>query len=147
MTVELRPLGVACNLACQYCYQQPQRDAGNQRTPYDLEKMKRAIARVGGPFTLFGGEPLLMRFEDLEDVFTWGLEKFGANSIQTNGALIEERHIELFYRCKVSVGISIDGPDDLNDVRWNGGVEKTRKTTRISNRSSRGCAKRASCRA
>jgi hypothetical protein len=26
---ELRPLGVACNIQCQYCYQNPQRDAGN----------------------------------------------------------------------------------------------------------------------
>ena len=27
MSIELRPLGVACNLACHYCYQNPQRDA------------------------------------------------------------------------------------------------------------------------
>jgi sulfatase maturation enzyme AslB (radical SAM superfamily) len=58
MSIELRPLGVACNLACHYCYQNPQRDAGNQRMNYDPEKMKKDAARIGGPFTLFGGEPL-----------------------------------------------------------------------------------------
>ena len=129
MSIELRPLGVACNLACHYCYQNPQRDAGNQRMTYDLEKMKKEAARIGGPFTLFGGEPLLMRFEDLENLFAWGLETTGSNAIQTNGVLIEDRHIDLFRRYKVSVGISIDGPGELNDARWHRGLEKTRQST------------------
>jgi uncharacterized protein len=129
MSIELRPLGVACNLACHYCYQNPQRDAGNQRMTYDLEKMKKEAARIGGPFILFGGEPLLMRFEDLEHLFAWGLETTGSNCIQTNGVLIEDRHIDLFRRYKVSVGISIDGPGELNDARWHRGLEKTRQST------------------
>lgn len=29
MSVELRPLGVQCNIKCTYCYQNPLRDAGN----------------------------------------------------------------------------------------------------------------------
>ena len=131
MGIELRPLGVACNLACHYCYQNPQRDAGNQRMTYDLEKMKKEAARIGGPFTLFGGEPLLMRFDDLEHLFAWGLETNGSNSIQTNGVLIEERHIDLFRRYKVSVGISIDGPGELNDARWHRGLEQTRRSTEL----------------
>ena len=48
MTVELRPLGVHCNIACQYCYQNPQRDAGNLGKRYDIETMKRAILEEGG---------------------------------------------------------------------------------------------------
>jgi uncharacterized protein len=28
MSVELRPLGVKCNIRCSYCYQDPQREAG-----------------------------------------------------------------------------------------------------------------------
>ena len=131
MSIELRPLGVACNLACHYCYQNPQRDAGNQRMNYDLEKMKQEAARIGGPFILFGGEPLLMRFEDLEHLFAWGLETTGSNAIQTNGVLIEDRHIDLFRRYKVSVGISIDGPGELNDARWHYGLEKTRQSTAV----------------
>ncbi len=131
MSIELRPLGVACNLACTYCYQNPQRDAGNQRMTYDLEKMKKEAAHIGGPFTLFGGEPLLMRFEDLEHLFAWGLETTGQNAIQTNGVLIEDRHIDLFRRYKVSVGISIDGPGELNDARWHRGLEKTRQSTAL----------------
>ena len=129
MTVELRPLGVHCNIACQYCYQNPQRDAGNLGKRYDIETMKRAILEEGGPFTLFGGEPLMLPEDDLEDLWAWGLEQFGHNNIQTNGTLINEAHVRLFKRYNVRVGISIDGPGELNDVRWSGSLEKTRADT------------------
>src|SRR5436853_1982817 len=129
MTVELRPLGVHCNIACQYCYQNPQRDAGNLGRRYDIETMKRAILEEGGPFTLFGGEPLMLPEDDLEDLWAWGLEQFGHNNIQTNGTLINEAHVRLFKRYNVRVGISIDGPGELNDVRWSGSLEKTRADT------------------
>jgi uncharacterized protein len=129
MGIELRPLGVACNLACHYCYQNPQRDAGNQRMTYNLDKMKAETLRIGGPFTLFGGEPLLMPFDDLENLLSWGLDKLGGSSLQTNGILITSRHIDLFRRCKVSVGISIDGPGELNDARWHRELDKTRQST------------------
>ncbi len=129
MSVELRPLGVACNLACTYCYQNSERTSGNRRAKYDLEKMKAEAARIGGSFTLFGGEPLLMPFEDLEHLFAWGFEKFGGSAIQTNGVLLEERHIALFQRYKVTVGISIDGPGELNDARWRRDLATTREST------------------
>jgi uncharacterized protein len=130
MSVELRPLGVRCNLQCQYCYQNPQRDAGNLGESYDMVAMKAAVEAEGGPFTLFGGEPLLVPHEDLEELWAWGLEKYGSNSIQTNGALIDDRHIEMFRRYKVGIGISIDGPEELNDVRWMGTEKRTRETTK-----------------
>ena len=47
MSVELRPLGVRCNIQCQYCYQNPQRDAGNVLRAYDLERMKTAVEPKG----------------------------------------------------------------------------------------------------
>ena len=86
MTVELRPLGVRCNLQCQYCYQHPVRDAANIAGCYDLEKMKRKITEQGTQFSLLGGEALLMPEEDLEQLWAWGLERYGANGIQTNGS-------------------------------------------------------------
>jgi uncharacterized protein len=129
MTVELRPLGVACNLRCQYCYQNPQRDAGNVPHDYDMERMRAAIEAEGGPFTLFGGEPLLIPLPDLEELWAWGLEQYGNNSLQTNGAAIKDEHYPLFTKYKVHVGISIDGPGRLNDARWAGTVENTRAAT------------------
>ena len=129
MSVELRPLGVHCNLQCQYCYQQPERDAGNVAAKYDIAAMQAAVREEGGPFTLFGGEPLLVPLADLERLWAWGLAEFGRNGIQTNGALITEDHIRLFKRYKVNVGISIDGPGELNDARWQGTLARTRAAT------------------
>lgn len=129
MAVELRPFGVACNIACRYCYQNPQREAGNVRQAYDLERMKTAVEREGGSFTLFGGEPLLMPLAHLEELFRWGKEQYGSSAIQTNGILIGDEHMRLFRTYNVEVGISIDGPDELNDLRWHGSPERTREST------------------
>lgn len=133
MGVELRPMGVKCNIACQYCYQHPQRDVeASDKKPYDIEKMKAAILQEGTSFSLFGGEALMVPIEDLEILWAWGFEQFGQNSVQTNGSLITDAHIELFKKYKVGVGLSIDGPGKLNDVRWAGSLERTRKMTQQS---------------
>lgn len=129
MSVELRPLGVQCNIQCRYCYQNPQRDAGNLTRAYDLERMKSAIESEGGPFALFGGEPLLVPIADLEHLWAWGLQKFGVNAIQTNGVLISDEHLQLFRSYNVNVGISIDGPGELNELRRHGNAQQTRAAT------------------
>jgi uncharacterized protein len=129
MGVELRPLGVLCNIQCQYCYQHPQRDAGNLSRLYDLTLMKQAVEAEGQPFTLFGGEPLLLPLGDLEDLWAWGFERFGGNQLQTNGTLITEDHIRLFHTYRVRVCISLDGPGALNDARWHGSLARTREST------------------
>ena len=129
MSVELRPLGVKCNIQCQYCYQNPQRDAGNVLHKFDLAAMKAAVETEGGGFTLFGGEPLMTPEETLEDLWAWGLEKYGHNGIQTNGTLINHKHMRMFKQYKVNVGVSVDGPGELNDVRWVTNLELTRAAT------------------
>ncbi len=130
MSVELRPLGVNCNLTCRYCYQHPQRGAGNMTGQYDMKTMQAAVEKEGGgPFTLFGGEPLLVNENDLETLWAWGKEKYGSNSLQTNGTLINDNHIRMFRQYNVHVGISIDGPGELNDLRWVGSLDRTRSAT------------------
>jgi uncharacterized protein len=117
-------------LQCGYCYEDAQREAGNFGGSYDIEVMKAAIEREGGPFLLFGGEPLLLPKEVLRSLWEWGLNQYGRNLLQTNGTLLDDDHVDLFARYKVSVGISVDGPDELNDARWQGTLEKTRAATR-----------------
>jgi uncharacterized protein len=129
MSIELRPLGVGCNLACHYCYQQPVRDAKNVTRAYDLGAMKAALEKEGGPFSLFGGEPLMVAKADLEEIWRWGFERYGVNSVQTNGVLIDDDHVRMFKQYRVHVGISIDGPGELNDIRWMHSLEKTRMAT------------------
>jgi uncharacterized protein len=129
MGVELKPLGVVCNIQCHYCYEHPLRDAGNKANGYDIEAMKAAVLRTGRPFSLFGGEPLLIPKADLEALWSWGLAQFGSNGVQTNGTLIDAEHIALFKTYKVSVGISVDGPAELNDARWSANLHRTRTAT------------------
>jgi len=129
MTIEVRPLGVLCNLGCEYCYQDPQRQAGNIGKLYDVELMKQALAEENGAFTLFGGEPLLLPERDLEELWAWGLAHFGKNSVQTNGTLIGDAHIAMFRKYKVDVGISIDGPGEMNALRAAGSRAATSEAT------------------
>jgi uncharacterized protein len=129
MGTEVKPLGVTCNIQCQYCYQNPTRDAGNLPRSYDLSRIKSAIEAAGRPFSLFGGEPLLMPKQDLADLWAWGLAKFGRNSIQTNGTLIDDDHVRMFKDYHVGVGLSLDGPGALNDARWAGTLQRTRRAT------------------
>jgi uncharacterized protein len=131
MPVTIMPVGVRCNLQCGYCYEDPQRDAGDFGSRYDIAAIKAAVDRSsGGPFLLFGGEPLLMSKAELEELWAWGYERFGRNMVQTNGTLIDDDHIALFTRYNVRVGISIDGPGPLNDARWQGTLGRTRAATR-----------------
>jgi uncharacterized protein len=95
-----------------------------------MEAMKRALTEEGSKFSVFGGEALLVPVDDLEELWRWGLERFGGNSIQTSASIVTERHFELFRKYKVSVGISLEGPGQLNDIRWAGSVERTRETTK-----------------
>ncbi len=129
MSIELQPLGVKCNIACAYCYQEPMRTGGNEGgKDYNLDAMKRAAEAegVGRPdgrggktgFAVFGGEPLLVPLKDLEELFRWGaVDKGVSPGIQTNATLITDRHLELFKKYRVSVGVSMDGPGDLNRTR------------------------------
>jgi uncharacterized protein len=117
MTIEYTPVGIACNLSCTYCYQDPMRDAGNINSPRNWDRSRKVLENLGRSFIVFGGEPLLTPIEHLEEVWKFGLEKFGENGIQTNGSLITDRHIDLFSKYNVGVGISIDGSGDLNSPR------------------------------
>jgi uncharacterized protein len=132
MPVELRPLGVACNIGCHYCYQNPQREARNHRQSYDMAKMRAAVEKERGPFTLFGGEPLLLPIEALEELLQWGFERYGGSGMQTNAVLITDEHLSLFARYNVDVGVSIDGPAECNDLRWDASLERTRTSTALT---------------
>ena len=129
MGVEVRPFNDRCNIDCIYCYEKKIRNSNDLTGIYDLHKIKAKLHREQKPFTLFGGEPLLMPIDDLEELWRLGYEKTKHNSIQTNGTLINSKHIELFAKYNVCVGISIDGPEELNDARWCGNLVQTRIMT------------------
>lgn len=117
MPVEVRPLAELCNLGCTYCYQESIRKAKNISTKYDVDKIIERLEEVNQKFHLFGGEAFLVPREDRVKLWEYGYEKFKENGVQTNGTLIEESDIMDLLKYNVNVGISIDGPNELNDLR------------------------------
>jgi len=128
MSIEVRPVGVTCNLRCSYCYEQPMRDCQPVHR-YNKEAVLAQLHHVQGQWSLFGGEALLIPLPDLEELLQIGFDRWKSTGIQTNGTLITDKHLDLFAKYKTNVGISLDGPDELNDSRWAGNLEATRKMT------------------
>ena len=91
--------------------------------------MKTLAEYADFDITLFGGEPLIAPLERLDALLALGYESAGQTNIQTNGVLVNDEHIALFHRYNTSVGISSDGPDEVNDVRSAGTLEQTREAT------------------
>lgn len=143
MSVEVNLVGTRCGaaaggLSCTYCYQAPTRRADRNSTggAIDHEAIQRAVIESGCTpregFSVFGGEPLLARIEDLERVWAFGLERYGKNGVQTSGRPITEEHLALFKKYRVHVGFSIDGPGEHNDARVAGTPTDTRRATEHS---------------
>ena len=133
MSIEILPVGVTCNLRCEYCYEEAERKV-TPTVKYHREKVLAAAGKSQGFWQLFGGEPLLIGLKDLEELLAIGHKDFGMTGMQTNGTLITPAHIDLFRKYNTQVGISLDGPDDLNDSRWAGTLEATRKATAKTHR-------------
>lgn len=117
MSIEYLAPGIKCDLKCKYCYQDPMRDVGNITTPTNWMAVKARLDSLGQSFTLFGGEALLTPKAHMEEVFAYGLEKYGRNGIQTNALRLDTDHILMFKKYNVSVGVSIDGHWPLNSLR------------------------------
>ena len=91
--------------------------------PFDLDAMKLSLIEVwSGPYggsdiCLHGGEFTLHRSDKIEEMmeFIYGFK--GVVDIVTNGSLIDDELIEMFKKYNVHVGISCDGPPDLNLLR------------------------------
>lgn len=128
MSIEVSPLGVTCNLRCDYCYEESTRDV-KPVYKYNKQAVIDGIKRARGSWHLFGGEPLLLPLNELEELLKLSYEQWNTSNIQTNGSLITSKHIDLFFKYRTQVGISIDGPDELNDARWAGTLKATRKAT------------------
>ena len=128
MSIEVRPVGVTCNLRCSYCYEQAVRDIEPVHR-YNKEKVLAQLQHVTASWSLFGGEALLISLPDLEELLQLAFNRWKHSGIQTNGTLITPAHIELFHKYNTHVGISLDGPDELNDSRWAGTLEATRRMT------------------
>lgn len=113
----------SCNLNCGYCY--IDENAENSRMDSEtLERLVEQTIEVAGEegrahFLWHGGEPLLMGMRFYEEVLELQGKHKGTtrivNSIQTNGTLLTEDFAKFFKEHKFGVGLSLDGPSEMQD--------------------------------
>ena len=118
-----------CNLACKYCYAGNYTSLAEQRRTVDAELQKNmsnvfcfidklSDYQQGKVDILFhGGEPTLASPELLREIALYArkIDNNAKISIQTNGTLISDKLIDIFKEFHMTVGISIDGPPEVND--------------------------------
>ena len=128
--VFVKPVGAACNLACQYCYylekQQLSPAGASSRMPDDLleQYIIQHIAASSGPelfFSWHGGEPTLAGLPFFERVVelqkkhlpeNWSV----INGLQTNGTILSHTWCRFLKREHFVVGISLDGPEKFHSA-------------------------------
>ena len=120
-----------CNFDCTYCYVYRGPDTTWRLQPKRMDRDVLVAARdrlveqaerqeTGFAIVLHGGEPLLLGFTELAELLRGLRARLSAErhpiSIQTNGALLSGRHLDLFAETRTSVSVSIDGPPEVNDL-------------------------------
>ena len=113
-----------CNLACTYCYDY---NSVTYKRTMEVETAEKAISQAlvragtGLNILFHGGEPLLA-FDEIKLLVTFArtraseLEKTVQFSVQTNGTRFTDEIVEFLLSNEFSVGLSLDGPPELNDL-------------------------------
>lgn len=114
-----------CNLRCTYCHSW-RSGAGNVMPLQTLAKISHQV--LSSPhidevdFVWHGGEVTLLPIEYVERAL-WIQQQYATprmkivNSLQTNATRITPEWIELFKKYRVNIGVSIDGPPEVHDLR------------------------------
>lgn len=118
-----------CNLDCTYCYVYHLGDDAWRDNPKlistqriddivhflsDLYKFQNKSFAI----VLHGGEPFLLPKARLEYLFAQlrrFLPDYTTISVQTNGLLLNDQLVELCEKYGVTISISLDGPEKIND--------------------------------
>ncbi len=123
-SLQLKPVGSACNIACEYCYVAPFRP--KHLTVMSDEVLSRVLSGciTGSEYpviTWHGGEPTLAGYDffaraiELMEQFRRPSQEVW-NVLQTNATLISPRFAELLSNAKFEVSISLDGPQHVHNL-------------------------------
>lgn len=118
-----------CNIDCRYCYVFNMGDSGWSRVPKRMSRdtykatafaLAQLIDEQHRPFAvvLHGGEPLLLGTSALRDLISTLREALPtecALSIQTNGMLITHEILDFCAASRVTLSVSLDGPQHVHD--------------------------------
>lgn len=109
---------VKCHVGCKYCFENPDHGAIGQ---YDKAKMMTTLQSIFDKrhdnVVIHGGEVLSLPIRDFKYFVKKTKEIAGSVSIQTSLMGLTSEHIRLFKEYQVNLGVSVDGPPDLNVLR------------------------------
>lgn len=121
--------GAKCNLDCSYCYYLNNQTSEAQKSSMCEALMHELVKEhiASQPehvqlvdFIWHGGEPMLRGLDFYQSAIQQQALQQGnrhiKNTLQTNGTLINERWASFFAEHNFMLGVSIDGPNILNDI-------------------------------
>jgi uncharacterized protein len=151
INVLIKPASSACNLRCQYCFYYDESQKRSQSnygmmSAATLETIVRKALEYGETqvgFAFQGGEPTLAGLDfyrkllELQQKYN-GKRVTISNSIQTNGMLIDTDWAQFLAENHFLVGLSLDGPKDINDLnridaQGKGSYNRVAKTVALFN--------------
>jgi len=124
-----KPTGALCNLECQYCYylkkEHLYQNDESFVMPDDIleEYIVQHITASPGQvinFSWHGGEPTLLGLDYFRKILILQRkhqppDRRITNGMQTNGTLIDEEWCRFLAKAGFSVGLSLDGPEEMHD--------------------------------
>ncbi len=126
--VVAKPIGPVCNLNCEYCFYLEKQALFSADEKYRMSDeiisafIRNYIASQPTPIVEFvwqGGELTLLGTDFFRRVTEIQRKSSGgktiANSLQTNGTLLNDEWCRFLKKHNFMVGISIDGPKDIHD--------------------------------
>jgi uncharacterized protein len=126
----IKPASAVCNLDCEYCFYLD-RDAdpysalpGRRMSLETLERLVDTYLFYSYPSSVFafqGGEPTLAGLPFFEKLIEYQQQhgrggQSVANALQTNAVLIDKNWCDLFRSYNWLLGVSLDGPEEINDL-------------------------------
>ena len=127
--VFVKPGGAVCNLGCSYCYYLEKEDLYSKTGSFQMSEdileayIVQHIEACPGPvvnFSWHGGEPTVLGLDYFRRIVALQRKHLPAgrratNGMQTNGTLIDDRWCRFLARERFSVGLSLDGPEEMHD--------------------------------
>jgi uncharacterized protein len=126
----IKPASAVCNLDCEYCfYLDREADPyialpGRRMSLETLERLVDTYLFYSYPSSVFafqGGEPTLAGLPFFEKLIEYQQQhgrggQSVANALQTNAVLIDKHWCDLFRSYNWLLGVSLDGPEEINDL-------------------------------
>jgi serine-type anaerobic sulfatase-maturating enzyme len=126
----IKPASAVCNLDCEYCFYLDRAADPYSSLParrMTLETLERLVdtylfySYPQSTFAFQGGEPTLAGLPFFEKLVEFQQQhgrggQSVANALQTNAVLIDKDWCDLFRTYHWLLGVSLDGPEEVNDL-------------------------------